>query len=203
MDLSGTDLSGIKAVLLNEFTTSKGLLFENHLYGCFTLLEQQIDSSAVALDCSFNQIGAQYGFLKDPRALYTGSEAYQSLWIPLVGQSPTGKIPLVGQSPTGKIPLLTSQQTDAFVDELEDSIFDSMRDSSAVFFGAALDTGELPEPVLKEALSLLTAVAPVKRRRLLHTKSRAPITPIKKSKHLSKTRRKPVEQLKLDTPLKE
>ena len=180
MDLSGTDLLGIKAVLLNEFTTSKGLLFENHLYGCFTLLEQQIDSSSVALDCSFNQIGAQYGFLKDPRALYTGSEPYQSLWIPL----------------------LTSIQTDAFVDELEDGIFDFMRDSSAVFFGAALDTGGLPEPVLKEALALLaslTAAAPVKRRRLLHTKSRAPITPIKKSKHLSKTRRKPVEQLKLDT----
>ena len=188
------DLSGIKAVLLNEFTTSKGLLFENHLYGCFTLLEQQIDSSSVALDCSFNQIGAHHGFLKDPRALYTGSEAYQSLWIPLVGQSPTGKLPL-----------LLSQQTDAFVDELEDGIFDFMRDSSAVFFGAALDTGELPEPILKEALSLLsslsllTAVAPPKRRRLLHTKSRAPITPIKKSRHLGKTRRKPVEQLKLDT----
>jgi hypothetical protein len=169
------DLSGICAVLLNE---SKGLLFENHLYGCFTLLEQQIDSSSVALDCSFNQIGAHHGFLKDRRALYTGSDAYQSLWIPL----------------------LTSQQTDAFVDELEDSIFDSMRDSSANYFAAALDTGELPEPILKEALTVLTALAPVKRRRLLHTKSRAPVTPIKKSKHLGKTRRRPVEQLKLDTP---
>jgi len=189
MDLSGTDLSGIKTILINEFMASKGLLFENHLYGCFTLLEQQIDSSAVALDCSFNLIGAQYGFLKDPRALYTGSEAYQSLWTPHVGQSPTGKIPL-----------LTSRQTDAFVDELEDTLFDYMRDSSAVFFGAALDTGELPEPILKEALSVL---APSKRRRLLHTKSRAPVTPIKKSRHLGKTRRKPVEQLKLDTPLKE
>ncbi len=185
------DLSGIKAIIINEFTNSKGLLFENHLYGCFTLLEQQIDSSSVALDCSFNQIGAQYGFLKDPRALFTGSEAYQSLWISHVGQSPTGKLPL-----------LTSRQTDAFVDELEDGIFDFMRDSSAVFFAAALDTGELPEAVLKEAFNALTAV-PVKRRRLLHTKSRAPVTPIKKSRHLGKTRRRPVEQLKLDTPFKE
>jgi hypothetical protein len=180
------DLSGITAIIINEFTNSKGLLFENHLYGCFTLLEHQIDSSSVALDCNFNQIGAQHGFLKDPRALFTGSEAYQSLWVPLVGQSPTGKHPL-----------LTSRQTDAFVDELEDGLFDFMRDSSAVFFAAALDTGELPEPVLKEAL---TALAPVKRRRLLHTKSRAPVTPIKKSRHLGKTRRRPVEQLKLDTP---
>jgi hypothetical protein len=166
------DLSGIKAILINEFTTSKGLLFENHMYGCFTLLEHQIDSSATCLDCSFNQIGANYGFLKDPRTLFTGSEAYQSLWIPL----------------------LTSKQTDIFVDELEDSIFDYMRDSSATYFVAALDTGELPEPVLKEALSVF------KRRRLLHTKSRAPVTPIKKSRHLSKTRRKPIlEQPKLDT----
>ena len=173
------DLSGIRASLLNEYTTSKGLLFENHLYGCFTLLEQQIDSSATALDCSFSHIGVQHGFLKDSRAVYTGSESYQSLWIPL----------------------LTSQQTDAFVDELEDSLFDYMRDISSAYFAPALDTGELPEPLLKEALVVLT---PVKRRRLLHTKSKAPITPIKKTKHLSKTRRKAVtEQPKLETPVEQ
>jgi hypothetical protein len=174
------DLSGIRASLVNEYTASKGLLFENHLYGCFTLLEQQIDSSATTLDCSFSHIGVQYGFLKDPRALFTGSEAYQSLWTPL----------------------LTSQQTDAFVDKLEDSLFDYMRDISSAYFAPALDTGELPEPLLKEALTALTVPVPVsKRRRLLHTKSKAPITPIKKTKALSKTRRKPVtQQPKLETP---
>ena len=175
------DLSGTRAILINEYTASKGLLFENHLYGCFTLLELQIDSSGVALDCSFNQIGVQHGFLKDPRAIYTGSEAYQSLWVPL----------------------LTGSQTDAFVDELEDSLFDYMRDISSAYFAPALDTGELPEPLLKEALIVLTPV--LKRRRLLHTRSRAPVTPIKKTKHLSKTRRKPVvlEQPKLEPPLQE
>jgi predicted phage-related endonuclease len=97
--------------------------------------------------------------------------------------------------------LLTSQQTDAFVDELEDSLFDYMRDISSAYFAPALDTGELPEPLLKEALVVLT---PVKRRRLLHTKSKAPITPIKKTKHLSKTRRKAVtEQPKLETPVEQ
>ena len=174
------DLSGIRALLINEYTASKGLLFENHLYGCFTLLEQQIDSSATALDCSFSHIGVQHGFLKDPRAVYTGSEAYQSLWTPL----------------------LTSQQTDAFVDELEDSLFDYMRDISSAYFAPALDTGELPEPLLKEALAALMPVPVPKRRRLLHTKSKAPVTPIKKTKHLSKTRRKAAEQPpKLETPL--
>jgi hypothetical protein len=177
------DLSGIRALLINEYSTSKGLLFENHLYGCFTLLEQQIDSSATALDCSFSHIGVQHGFLKDSRAVYTGSEPYQSLWIPL----------------------LTSQQTDAFVDELEDSLFDYMRDISSAYFAPALDTGELPEPLLKEALTALTALTTVpKRRRLLHTKSKAPVTPIKKTKHLSKTRRKAViEQPKLETPIEQ
>jgi len=171
------DLSGIRAALLNEYTASKGLLFENHLYGCFTLLELQIDSSASALDCSFNQIGVQHGFLKDPRAVFTGSEAYRSLWTPL----------------------LTSQQTDAFVDELEDGLFDYMRDISSAYFAPALDTGELPEAVLKEALTALTALIP-KRRRLLHTRSRAPVTPIKKTKHLSKTRRQTaIQQPKLET----
>ena len=176
------DLSGIRAALLNEYTTSKGLLFENHLYGCFTLLEQQIDSSATALDCSFSHIGIQYGFLKDPRAVYTGSEAYQLLWNPL----------------------LTSQQTDVFVDELEDSLFDYMRDISSAYFAPALDTGELPEPLLKEALTALTSAPVPKRRRLLHTKSKAPVTPIKKTKHLSKTRRKALtEQPKLETPVEQ
>jgi hypothetical protein len=52
-------------------------------------------------------------------------------------------------------------------------------------------------------LIVLTPV--LKRRRLLHTRSRAPVTPIKKTKHLSKTRRKPVvlEQPKLEPPLQE
>ena len=178
------DLSGISAALINEYTASKGLLFENHLYGCFTLLELQIDSSASALDCSFNQIGVQHGFLRDPRAVYTGSEAYQSLWNPL----------------------LTGSQTDAFVDELEDSLFDYMRDISSAYFAPALDTGELPEPILKEALTALTALTALipKRRRLLHTRSRAPVTPIKKTKHLSKTRRQAVtQQPKLETPVEQ
>jgi hypothetical protein len=175
------DLSGIRTALLNEYTASKGLLFENHLYGCFTLLELQIDSSASALDCSFNQIGVQHGFLRDPRAVYTGSEAYQSLWNPL----------------------LTESQTEVFVDELEDSLFDYMRDISSAYFAPALDTGELPEPILKEALTVLTGLPP-KRRRLLHTRSRAPVTPIKKTKHLSKTRRQPVIQRpKLETPVEQ
>jgi hypothetical protein len=173
MDLSGTDLSGIVTTIQAEYALSKGLLFENHVYGCFTLLEQCIDSSG-SFDGSFNQIGAIHGFLKDPRALFTGSEAYRSLWSSL----------------------LSSSQTDDFVDQLEDTIFDFMKDCSSVYFAAALETGELPEPLLKEAMA---SFAP-KRRRLLHTKSRAVLTPIKKTKHLSKTRRKPIE-LKLDSTL--
>jgi hypothetical protein len=176
------DLSGIATILQQEYALSKGLLFENHVYGCFTMLEHCIDSSGF-FDCSFNQIGVNHGFFKDSRAVFTGSDAYQSLW------------------PT----LLSSSQTDAFVDQLEDTIFDFMKDISSVYFTAALETGELPEPLHKEALSFVSSLNPViapKRRRLLHTRSRASVTPIKKTKHLSKTRRKPVvEQPKLETPL--
>jgi hypothetical protein len=159
------DISGIMDVVLKEYTLSKGLLFENHLYGCVSLLESRIDTSACVLDCSLNTIGVHHGFLKDARALYTGSNAYQSLWLTL----------------------LQPQEllVDTFVDEFEDAVFSAMRDVSSVFFAAALDTGELPEELLAEAEAALT----VKRRRLRRTLTKQAITPIHKHKGLSKTRK--------------
>jgi hypothetical protein len=125
------DLSGINNLILKEYASAKGLLFENHLYGCFTLLEQRIDSSAVVIDCSFDQIGVDYGFFKDLRTRFSGSSEYQSFWLPLLSAE--------------------GQLEESYVDSLEDCIFDTMRDISSVFFAAALDTGELPEALLAAA----------------------------------------------------
>jgi hypothetical protein len=158
------DLSGIHAVILKEYAFSKGLLFENHLYGCFTVLEQCLDVSAHRLDCSFNQIGIRHGFLNDARTTYTGSEAYQNLWLDLFAKT---------------------DLSDSFVDALEDCIFDAMKDVSAVYFVGALDTGELPEELLKG----IEEVFVVKRRRLPRTRSKRALTPIQKTKGLGKTRK--------------
>ena len=168
------DLSGINDLILKEYALKKGLLFENHLYGCFALLEQRIDSSAVVLDCSFDQIGVSHGFFKDKRTEFTGSEAYQSLWLPLL-------------SAEGRI-------EESYVDSLEDCIFDAMRDISSVFFAPALDTGELPEALLAvaEATFIIEPPqqpAPVKRRRLPRTRNKHSVTPMQKAKGLSKTRK--------------
>jgi hypothetical protein len=94
-----------------------------------------------------------------------GSNAYQSLWLDLLRPE--------------------EFLTDAVVDELEDAVFSVMRDSSSVFFTAALDTGELPEELLADAEAALQ----VKRRRLRRTLSKQTITPIHKHKGLSKTRK--------------
>jgi hypothetical protein len=165
------DLSGSHLCILNEYTANKGLHFENHLYGCLTLLEKRLDVSACVLDCSFQHIGAEYGFLKDKRAVYTGSETYQSLWNPLL--------------------LAEGILDPSIVDSLEDLLFDFMRDVSSVYFTPALDSGELPEHLLKGIEALLAPV--VKRRRLPKTKSKRPVTPVQKGKGLNKTRRKPIE----------
>jgi len=103
--------------------------------------------------------------LKDARASFTGSNAYQSLWLTLLRPE--------------------EFLTDTVVDELEDAVFGVMRDVNSTFFTAALDTGELPEELLAEAEASLQ----VKRRRLRRTHSKQAITPIHKHKGLSKTRK--------------
>ena len=168
------DLSGINDLILKEYALKKGLLFENHLYGCFTLLEQRIDSSAVVLDCSFDQIGVSHGFFKDLRTGFTGSADYQSFWLPLL-------------SAEGHL-------EESYVDSLEDCIFDAMQDISSVFFAPALDTGELPEALLEVAEATFVTEqsiqsVPVKRRRLPRTRNKHSVTPIQKTKGLSKTRK--------------
>jgi hypothetical protein len=165
------DLSGINDLILKEYALKKGLLFENHLYGCFALLEQRIDSSAVVLDCSFDQIGVSHGFFKDVRTGFSGSESYQSFWLPLLS--------------------VEGQLEESYVDSLEDCVFDAMRDISSVFFAPALDTGELPEALLSvaEATFVTEQPVPVKRRRLPRTRNKHPVTPIQKVKGLSKTRK--------------
>ena len=167
------DLSGINDLILKEYASAKGLLFENHLYGCFTLLEQRIDGSGIMLDCSFDQIGVNHGFFKDLRTGFTGSTDYQSFWLPLLSAE--------------------GQLEESYVDSLEDCIFDAMRDISSVFFAPALDTGELPEDLLSvaEATFITEPAEPVlvKRRRLPRTRNKHPVTPIQKAKGLSKTRK--------------
>jgi hypothetical protein len=71
------------------------------------------------------------------------------------------------------------------VDALEDCIFDAMKDVSAVYFVGALDSGELPEELLKGIEEVLV----VRRRRLPRTRSKRVLTPIQKRRGLSKTRK--------------
>jgi hypothetical protein len=183
------DISGIASVLLKEYHSSKGLSFENHLYGCFSLLEQVAEGSvevsgtvlqfAAPFDVSgsWASIGLVHGFQEDTQG-FEGSHEYRATWLPLM---------------TNRVGLEE-------VDALEDCVFVRLREAGAVQFVAALDVDKgseteaktlpLAEPLTKplaEPLAKPLIKLPNKRR----TRHKRTVTPIKRHHRYAKTRRLP------------
>uniref|UniRef100_A0A6C0K1V5 Uncharacterized protein n=1 Tax=viral metagenome TaxID=1070528 RepID=A0A6C0K1V5_9ZZZZ len=161
------DISGLTAIILQEYTSYPGIFFENHVYGCLTLLEERLaDSSNVDVSAQWQQIGAEYGFFRDPLCIYEGSPAYRSAWQILLGMDGSAQ----------------------FVDDLEDAVIEAL--DASTFFSYGVDHGDL-SPELAEAA--LKAMKPAKR---LLSKSRKGVrvaTPPKvKGARFIKTRRQKV-----------
>jgi hypothetical protein len=150
------DVSGALHVLLREYETSKGLFFENHVYGCISLLEQWIEgsldlsgshvtfgegSSPFDLDSQWDQIGAHHGFYRPlvVEAPYEGSAEYKAFWLVLF-----------------RGPVLTEAVLDAF----EEAVWKAYKQIGAVYFCGALATGDLTPELLEKGLAAAT-VAPV------------------------------------------
>lgn len=71
------------------------MIFQNHLYGCFIVMEDisqgvldltdnylSGNSLYLNLDTQFSQIGIRYyGFLLDGKAVYDGSDSYKAAWL--------------------------------------------------------------------------------------------------------------------------
>ena len=150
------DVSGALHVLLREYETSKGLFFENHVYGCISLLEQWIEgsldlsgshvtfgegSSPFDLDSQWDQIGAHHGFYRPlvVEAPYEGSAEYKAFWLGLF-----------------RGPVLTEAVLDAF----EEAVWKAYKQIGAVYFCGALATGDLTPELLEKGLAAAT-VAPV------------------------------------------
>ena len=194
MDIS-IDMSGIIQTLLTEYdsceTVAISVAFQNHLYGCLSVIEQQTDESEVLLDLSgldssemnlWTTLGIEYGFLPDPRATYRGSATYKSVMTALLSRI---------------IP-----QPD--LDLLEDALFGRMKETDATYFQAALVSAELDPALLTEIAALLdhpledskikgAKVDPIKKRKgLLYTRStKAKTVPaVTVPKGLAKTRRR-------------
>jgi hypothetical protein len=123
------DISGTVQCILDEFdacdSEAMSVTFQNHLYGCFSVIEQHTENGSVLLDLSgdisnsdpWTTLGIDYGFLEDARAVYTGSDRYRSVMIDL----------------------LLTLWTDEQVEELELSVFDQLRTIDAKYFIAALE----------------------------------------------------------------
>uniref|UniRef100_A0A6C0AP81 Uncharacterized protein n=1 Tax=viral metagenome TaxID=1070528 RepID=A0A6C0AP81_9ZZZZ len=108
--------------------------FQNHLYGCFSIIEQHTENGSVLLDLSntdlskdlsqtdqqtdpWTTLGIEYGFLEDSRAIYTGSDRYRSVMTEL----------------------LLTLWTDEQVEALELSVFEALKQRDAKYFVAALE----------------------------------------------------------------
>lgn len=189
------DCSGIVQTLLTEYdsceTIPVSIAFQNHLYGCLSVMEQQTDEGEVLLDLSGSDpswmnpwtiLGIEYGFLSDPRVTYRGSEPYKTVMTSL----------------------LRTVQPQTDLDQLEEALFARMRETDAKYFQAALVSAELDPALLAEITALLdqplvdskikgAKIDPVKKRRgLQYTRSTkgkaAPAITVPKG--LAKTRRR-------------
>jgi hypothetical protein len=161
--MEAMDLSGIASIILQEYQSNPGIFFENHVYGCLSLLETRLDASA-AIDTSglWSSIGSQNGFYKNPLCLFEGSKAYQNIWDHL----------------------FQNDVSAAFVDDVEDLLIEAFANSK--FFSEGVDNGELSEELIAEA----DACMPKPRRR--YAKSRKGVqvgTPPKSKLRFDKTRR--------------
>ena len=147
------DVSGALHVLLREYETSKGLFFENHVYGCISLLEQWIEGSLdlsgshvtfqegsppFDLETQWDQIGSHHGFYRPlvAEAPYTGSPEYKALWNNLF-----------------RGPVLTEPVLDAF----EEAVWKAYKQIGAVYFCGALATGDLTPELLEKGLAATVA----------------------------------------------
>ena len=179
------DISGIIQCVLDEFeaceSEAMSIAFQNHLYGCFSIMEQHTENGSVLLDLSdsdvsgtdpWTTLGIDYGFLEDTRAVYTGSDRYRSVM-------------------TG---LLLTLWTDEQVTAIESPVFDSLKERDAKYFVAALE--DATEGLLSEMVAAFVApklqeavIDPLPKPKKHHSKTAHKKRNLTSSKPLSKTRK--------------
>lgn len=133
------------------------LQIQNHIYGCFVLMEDIAEGNIVLnnnefkrtnytfdIDQQFAEIGIRYGFIMDTKLLMTSClPEYKNAWLQI----------------------FKTKQTLEEVDKLEDSIIDIIKTHvlpELAFFLHALETGSLPQEWINKVIKLLLPSIAVK-----------------------------------------
>lgn len=194
------DIAGFEAIVTREIKTwqesestyaIQSLKFQNHLYGCFAILEylgegsiEFEDSSGQAVLCykdasgstfsceqQFRLIGCEFGFLQDQRGFFDGwPNSYRDYWIWI-------------WKTLGKEKKLDE------IDVIEAKLFQIIQEHRLPFFADAIKEGRLGIEKEKEALELLEKP---ERRHFQESgtrRAKRAITPIARRKKFRKTRK--------------
>ena len=134
----------LQQIVSNELEKSTGLqllALQNHLYGCFILMEDLASQQVqIVEENDFALIGLQYGFVMDTSLLLDKcSTEYKTVWMDILKD----------------ISLIQEME---MVDEIEDALLDTISKhvmEEDAFFKNALETGSLNQEWTKKALHLL------------------------------------------------
>ncbi len=156
------DLERLKSVILNQINGVNGLYslqLQNHIYGCFVLMEDIAQSSAdisdttltysenttFNYDTQFSEIGIKYGFVNSEKVTLTKYKSeYKDFWMNCFRE-------------------LDLLQDITLVDQIEDIIINLVCNSipkDDAFFYNALETGMLSEEFINKVMKLLEPPAP-------------------------------------------
>lgn len=150
------DSSSLKAIIKKELTQTtplRSLELQNHLYGCFIVMEDLAQHEATleenylvssnsrfSLVNHFHQIGSYYGFIQDPHLeLHSVSSEYRDQWMTIFRE------------------IYKSSSLDQ-VDTIEDAVISILQEvvpPAYDFFTQASSSGSLPQEWVMKALSLL------------------------------------------------
>ena len=155
------DVQAIRQVCLTTATGVTGLRslqFQNHLYGCFIVMEDiaqgtveltgtilRTPTFSFDLEARFDEIGLHYGFIMDMQVRWGGpeNESYRRCWVEAF-------------QATGREKKIET------VDGMEDVLIELVTEqipADSSFFSHALHTGVLPHEWIDKALALLNPSA--------------------------------------------
>ena len=145
----------IQSTVLNQLNTTDclySLMIQNHLYGCFIIMEDiaqhkvNVDGTIIStpkftfdLDKQFSEIGLRYGFAMDTKlALNIFNIEYKETWL-------------------RQFKDIDIAQNIEEVDKIEESLIEIIQTikSEDAFFISALETGTLPQEWIGKVLNLL------------------------------------------------
>ena len=141
-----------------EVTGIQSLQVQNHIYGCFVIMEDLAEKSSeksltekelclkeenytFSVDTQFSEIGIRYGFLMDTKLIFDSFlPEYKAAWLDIFS-------------------MVHDKKEMEVVDSIEDAVIELIRTnvlSEMAFFIQSLGTGSLSKEWLNKAIVLIT-----------------------------------------------